>query len=140
MVFRFTDMLLALAEKRAAEGNITGPHVVGDFSNVESIIYHIRANRSVTDVALSMPAITNSSSAYKAILNERRVEFAFEGTRYLDMRRLGQKAGVVGFERYSKDCASTNACQLEANSYKMILPIPSTEMISNNNMTQNSGY
>lgn len=139
-VFRYTDMLLSLAEKRAAQNNINGPSVLNDFSNVESIIYHIRANRSANGIPSAMPNITNQQSAYKAILDERRVEFAFEGYRYLDMRRLGVKAGSSGFVRDQQDCASTNACELQANSFKLILPIPSTEIISNNRMVQNPGY
>lgn len=141
-VFRFTDMLLALAEKRAHDGQLTGAHTIGDYSNVESIIYNIRANRNlIGSTPLSMPTNFNSSTeAYARILEERRLEFAFEGHRYLDMRRLGQKAGSQGFVRDAMDCASTQACRLEANSYKLIFPIPSTEIISNNKMVQNPGY
>ena len=142
--FRFTDILLSLAEKRASEGKLTGAHAIGDFSNVESIIYNIRVNRNANfemSEPLSMP--TNFSSiqqAYARILEERRVEFAFEGHRYLDMRRLGVKAGSQGFVRDAMDCASTGACRLEPNSFKLVFPIPSTEMISNNKMVQNPGY
>ena len=144
-VFRFTDMLLALAEKRASEGRLTGPHVAGDYSSVESIIYNIRLNRNsnMDDTLISMPVNFSSvQQAYARILEERRVEFAFEGHRYLDMRRLGIKAGSPGFVRDNMDCASTAACQLEPSSYKLVFPIPSTEMISNPKMAgqQNLGY
>lgn len=142
-VFRFTDMLLALAEKRAYEGLTTGNVALGDYSNVESIIFNIRASRNSIDNGTPLVMPSNFSSreqAYARILEERRLEFAFEGHRYLDMKRLGVKAKSDGFVRYSKDCASTNACQLEANSFKMVLPIPSSEMISNNKMVQNPGY
>ncbi len=141
--FRFTDMLLSLAEKRANEGKLTGAHVIGDFSSVESIIFNIRAarNTSTVNVPVAMPNnFSSPSQAYARILEERRVEFAFEGHRYLDMRRLGVKAGAQGFVRDPMDCASTSACRLETNSHKMIFPIPSTEIISNPNMVQNSGY
>ena len=141
--FRFTDMLLALAEKHAAEGKFTGDHTIGNFDSVESIIFNIRAARNIAGANEPVAMPTNFSSrqqAYARILEERRIEFAFEGTRYLDMRRLGVKAGSPGYVRDAMDCASTNACHLETSSYKMVLPIPSTEMISNNKMTQNPGY
>lgn len=141
--FRFTDMLLSLAERRAAEGKFTGPHTLNDFSSVESIIYNIRAARNATTTPqpVSMPTnFSSSAQAYARILEERRVEFAFEGHRYLDMRRLGVKAGSQGFVRDAMDCASTGACRLEPNSFKLVFPIPSTEMISNNRMVQNTGY
>ena len=144
-VFRFTDMLLSLAEKRAHENKLTGPHEEGNYSSVESIIYNIRLNRNMLQdgTVLSMPTnFENPQQAYARILEERRVEFAFEGYRYLDMRRLGVKAGSLGFVRDAMDCASTGACELEPNSYKLVLPIPSTEMISNSKMKghQNPGY
>lgn len=142
-MFRFTDMLLALAEKRAAEGNLTGTVAMGDYSNVESIIYNVRANRNLNmdGTPLAMPTnFSSSQAAFARILEERRVEFAFEGQRYLDMKRLGSRAGSPGFVRDSQDCASTGACSLAPNSTKLTLPIPRSEMVSNPNMVQNPGY
>lgn len=133
-MFRFTDMLLALAEKRAYQGDLEG---------VRSIIEEIRINRNLDSdgTALTMPAdFSTQQAAYARILEERRVEFAFEGQRYLDMKRLGVKAGSPGFVRDAQDCASTNACQLEPSSTKLTMPIPRSEMVSNPNMVQNPGY
>lgn len=142
-MFRYTDMLLALAEKRAFEGQYTGTVALNDFSNVESIIFNIRVNRNVTGdgTALVMPTnFSSAQAAYARILEERRVEFAFEGQRFLDMKRLGVRAGSPGFVRDAQDCASTGACNLPANSTKLTLPIPRSEMVSNPNMVQNPGY
>jgi len=142
-MFRYTDMLLALAEKRANDGQLTGAHTIGDYSNVESIIYNIRVNRNLNmdGTALSMPTdFSSQQAAFARILEERRVEFAFEGQRYLDMKRLGVRAGSPGFVRDPQDCASTNACSLEPTSTKLTMPIPRTEMVSNPNMVQNPGY
>lgn len=142
-IFRYTDMLLSLAEKRAFEGQFTGTVALNDFTNVESIIFNIRANRSLAmdNTPLVMPTnFSSAQAAYARILEERRVEFAFEGQRYLDMKRLGVRAGSPGFVRDPKDCASTNACSLAPNSTKLTLPIPRSEMVSNPNMVQNPGY
>lgn len=142
-IFRYTDMLLSLAEKRAFEGNTTGTVAIGNFSNVESIIYNIRANRNFTGAQTPVSMPTNFSSkqqAYARILEERRLDFAFEGARYLDMKRLGVKAGSPGFVRHAQDCASTNACSLEPNTFKATLPIPRSEILSNPNIIQNPGY
>ena len=133
-MFRFTDMLLALAEKRAYQGDLEG---------VRSIIEEIRINRNYNSdgSAVTMPTdFSTQQAAYARILEERRVEFAFEGQRYLDMKRLGVKAGSPGFVRDAQDCASTNACQLEPSSTKLTMPIPRSEMVSNPNMVQNPGY
>lgn len=152
-LFRTSDILLAMAEARAAKGQLsassTDPDdLVGDRTNVYSILYTLRFNRWIPakngNVAgISMPTITSQQSAFAAILNERRVEFAFEGHRYLDMKRLGVKAGSPGFTRYSKDCAVNGACNLPANDHRMTLPIPVGEMNGNNSLTtdsQNPGY
>lgn len=147
-IFRVADILLAMAEARAAKGQLTPASldpddVVGQYTDVYSIIYTIRHFRSLDPALISMPDVSNQLNAYRAILNERRVELAFEGHRYLDMKRLGSKAGSEGFTRYSKDCAVNGACNLPANSYKMTLPIPIGEMNGNNSLTadsQNPGY
>lgn len=142
-MFRYTDMLLSLAEKRASEGQFTGTVALNDFTNVESIIFNIRANRSLAmdNIPLVMPTnFSSAQAAYARILEERRVEFAFEGQRYLDMKRLGVRAASPGFVRDPKDCASTGACSLAPNSTKLTLPIPRSEMVSNPNMVQNPGY
>lgn len=143
--FRFTDMLLALAEKRAHEGNLTGNVAVDDYSNVESIIFNIRASRNFEDpyggIPVTMPTdFSSKQAAFARILEERRVEFAFEGHRYLDMKRLGTRAGSPGFVRDPQDCLSTGACSLDPTSHRLTLPIPRSEMIANPRMVQNPGY
>src|SRR5690606_16764940 len=68
MVMRYADILLAKAEAYAMQGNVQG---------VEDIITEIREARSVNLSAVVLPTITNVQSAWKAILEERQVEFAF---------------------------------------------------------------
>jgi len=145
MVFRTADVLLTLAEARAAKGAYSGTNAMGDFSTVSSIIYNIRMSRinnidfpSLVEPA-AMPTITTAQSAWQAILNERRIELAFEGHRYLDVKRIGSKANV-GFVRDSQDCVRNSACNLSPTDYKMTLPIPRAEIIANRNMVQNPGY
>jgi|GEM_PF-382078 len=147
-IFRVADILLAMAEARAGRGELLAgtsdpDDLVDNYSSVESILYTLRFNRSKNSSAISMPDVSSQQAAFSAILNERRVEFAFEGHRYLDMKRLGVRAGSQGFTRYSKDCTVNGACNLPANSYKMTLPIPIREMNGNNSLTtdsQNPGY
>lgn len=142
-MFRYTDMLLSLAEKRAAEGQLTGTVALDNFTNVESIIFNIRANRNLNGdgTALAMPTnFSSQQAAFARILEERRVEFAFEGQRFLDMKRLGVRANSPGFVRDPQDCASTNACSLAPGGTRSTMPIPRSEMVSNPNMVQNPGY
>ena len=148
-LIRSTDILLAMAEARAARGELpassTDPDdLVDDYSSVYSILYTVRFYRSNDFSKIVMPTINNQKDAFNAILKERRVEFAFEGQRYLDMKRLGVKAGSEGFTRYSKDCFRNGACNLPVDDHRMTLPIPVTEMNGNvivrSEGQQNPGY
>lgn len=150
-LLRTPDLLLCLAEAKASQGSFTPASLdpndlLGDYSTVYSIIFNIRAMRLVNPAlvatTLNMPTITNSTQAYKAILDERRVEFAFEGHRYLDLKRIGAKAGVQGVDRYTKDCEPYGACSLPINDHRFTLPIPSQEINANPTIKdqQNPGY
>ena len=138
-ILRSADIYLAMAEARAAQGVIsaTATTPAGIFTegrnggSVEAILFFLKSNRVKDRTQISPVTISNAQAAWKAILDERQIEFAFEGHRYLDMKRLGDKAGSAGFERYSKDCIVNGACNLPALSYKLTLPIPSTELNSN---------
>lgn len=132
-LLRYTDLYLAKAEAHAMKG---------EYKEVEKIIKDIRTARSflLEDEVVNSPIISSVREAWDAILKERRVEFAFEGARYLDMKRLGVKAGSPGFVRDPKDCELNDACSLPVSSFKLTLPIPRSEMLSNPNMVQNPGY
>lgn len=147
-IIRFSDIALLLAEARANAGQIAltsnNPlFVLDDFSTVGNIIMNLRYNRSLDLTNISMPTITNNQSAWKAILDERRVEFAFEGHRYLDMKRIGAKAGSPGFQRYSKDAVvNGTGSGLPVTDHRMTLPIPTRELNANPIISgqQNPGY
>lgn len=146
-VFRTADIYLAMAEALASQNQLLGSSnniddLIGDLTSVQGILTTIRFNRTKVGETVVVPTITTVQSAWKAILDERRIELAFEGQRYLDMKRIGAKAGSNGFERYSKDCIVNAACNLPVNSFKMTLPIPTTELNSNPIIRgqQNPGY
>lgn len=135
MVVRYVDILLAKAEAYAMQGNVQG---------VEDIITEIREARAFVPSSAIIPTITDVQSAWKAILEERQVEFAFEGHRYLDVKRLGRKAGLTSFfTRDPKDCEEYNVCEIpSSDEYKLTLPIPRSETQSNPVIReqQNPGY
>lgn len=151
-IFRSADIYLAIAEARAGMGQFTANvSDVEDLINatqatatVEGVLVNLQFNR-VTDYSiLARPNITNAQSAWKAILDARRVEFAFEGHRYLDVKRLGAKAGIAGFDRYEKDCVVNGSCNTSPTpiGHKMTLPIPTREINANSIIRgqQNPGY
>ena len=76
-----------------------------------------------------------------AIAKERRLELAFEGTRFSDIKRYGEAIQRSDFGQYA-DGTGTPATfkTLAANSYLFQVPIPIGEMNLNPNMVQNPGY
>ena len=73
---------------------------------------------------------------------ERRKELAFEGHRYIDLKRLGADAGVPGTDRDATDGANSNAISplnILLGDYRFTLPIPQAE-ININPLIQNPGY
>lgn len=63
-----------------------------------------------------------------ALLKERLYEFIFEGKRWYDLRRLGDK--------YVFD----NTSVLETESYKLLWPIDRNSLTNNRSLEQNPGY
>ena len=87
------------------------------------------------------PAIVYSSllEAITDILSERRKELAYEGHRYIDLRRT-RSITNLGIVRNDADCGGPTPCVLLPTDFKFTLPIPQAEIDVNPNMEQNPGY
>lgn len=113
-VIRYADVLLMKAEALIHLGDETG---------ARSLINQVRDRKSV-----AMPHVSDSEIAYHGSLlnvlkHERRVEFAFEGLRYADLKRWGdyeklREYGKVGAER------------------SRVWPIPQSELDNNPALSQ----
>ncbi|NDI98382.1 RagB/SusD family nutrient uptake outer membrane protein [Flavobacterium sp. LaA7.5] len=128
-MIRWAEMLLIRAEVQARAGMLT---------EAAATMKAIRDSRYVGNA----PAVTYASTnaALVDILLERRRELAFEGHRYIDLKRLGTELGI-GIDRDSRDCASFSApCNLPAGDYRFTLPIPRSEINANPGIEQNPGY
>jgi hypothetical protein len=134
---RLSEMFLIKAECRAA---------ASDFSGVALALKSITDRRFTTPPALLV--LTSPQQAWKAILDERRVELAFEGHRFIDIKRLYAVAGINNFDRDPADYAVTGLNFPGANpanfnftgNYKFALPIPQSEINANASFGQNPGY
>ncbi|GAA4113149.1 RagB/SusD family nutrient uptake outer membrane protein [Aquimarina addita] len=133
-VFRVAEMILIRAEALAAAGNINGAS-----NSTAALIKELRDARFGTDQPL--PTYASSEEAFGALLDERRIEFAFEGHRWKDLKRMGIR-GNRGILRDPSDCAINNACSLEPTDYRFTMPIPIIELNANPNIgdQQNPGY
>lgn len=84
----------------------------------------------------------NYSSVLEAItdiLSERRKELAYEGHRFIDLRRTRDLTGL-GIVRNEADCGGPTPCELLPSDFRFTLPIPQAEIDVNPNIEQNPGY
>lgn len=133
-IFRASEMLLIRAEAYADAGNINGAT-----NSTAALLKQLRDARFGTDTAL--PNFGNQQEAFGAILDERRIELAYEGHRYKDLKRLG----VRGNREVTKDpidCAFNGACSLSPTDFRFTLPLPIVEFNANPGIReqQNPGY
>jgi hypothetical protein len=136
--FRYAEVLLNYAE---AEFELGHEDVARQYINM------VRARPSV-----NMPPVTDAGEALRTrIQNERRVEFAFEGLRFFDVRRwkIADVTGNIPILRMhiikQADGSKTYQIQtLEKRSFlpqHYLVPIPRSEVDkSKGSLSQNPGY
>ncbi len=131
-VIRLSEMYMIRAEARVAAGDLAG---------AAAAVEAVRDARN--PVNQPTPSYANATAAWADILLERRLEFAFEGHRFIDLKRLASLAGVTALDRHPADYADTpggNPANLSMTSYKWALPIPFSEINANGSIQQNPGY
>lgn len=123
-VFRTAEMYLILAEARLNQGNVSG---------AEDALNTVRNARGLDDFDNDDDAATANSNAeiYDAIVRERRVELAFEGHRFFDLKRLGRdipKPQIGG------------GTVIPYTNFRILAQIPEGEVSNNSLLVQNPGY
>ncbi|WP_210466640.1 RagB/SusD family nutrient uptake outer membrane protein [Rufibacter roseolus] len=114
-VLRISEMYLNRAEAYA--------NTAGGLVNALADVNTIRTNRGL------LPSVAVDQALKNEILLQRRLEFAFEGHRFFDLKRLGMDI--------SKPALGTTVAFTE----DVILPaIPTIDVNGNPNLKQNSGY
>lgn len=131
-LLRLADIILLKAEAQNETGN---------FVQAATTLNIVR-NR----VGLAPVTGTSQTQMKTKILNERRLELAFEAQRWDDLLRSGQAVNIMnnlGEVKYT--CAGGTpsapvAISYNCNQNKLLLPIPQGERDANPNLTQNPGY
>jgi len=129
-MMRYAEVLLIAAEAAAELGNT---------SEADQWINMIRErarNGDGTSAPSDIPADI-SGATVEDVLEERRLELAFEHKRWYDIvrRKMGDKVfGANGFE------TELQGTQNFDPSKDYLLPIPPLEITNNPNLTQNPGY
>jgi hypothetical protein len=133
MVLRYGDVLLCRAEALIETGQ--------DIDGAIDIINRIRTEREDVKITAIRHGLSQTE-ARKVLRHERRIELAFEGQFWDDIKRW--KAGP---EYYPCTVVDDNGKTVETkfpNGYKVdrdnYLPIASSELSINPNLEQNKGY
>ncbi len=127
-VMRVSEMYLIKAESQ-----VTG----NDLNGAAETLKELRDARFGSSTALD--SYSSQAAAYDAVLKERRLELAFEGHRYLDIKRFKTRLNS-GINRDALDCASGGNCIMLPSDHRLTLPIPQVELNANSSIIQNPGY
>ena len=129
-LLRYADVLLLKAEALNETGNQAGPVALSNQVRTRA------RNRGSTGEPANLSGGTQSE-VRQWIMDERLVELAAEGQRWLDLRRW-HKAGHINLSsfNFSSDVGSFNI-QMPKN---LLYPIPISEVDLNPNVAQNAGY
>jgi hypothetical protein len=134
-IARVSEMYFIKAEARTAAGDLPGAALA-----IEAVL---DARNTVNQPT---PVFANATAAWAEILKQRRIEFAFEGYRFIDLKRIGTLAGAVidrdpaDYSSSSANYPGANPSNLTLSSYKFALPIPLSEIAANSGIQQNPGY
>ncbi|SDQ35033.1 Starch-binding associating with outer membrane [Chryseobacterium soldanellicola] len=127
-LFRLSEMYFILAECAINSNQLAT--AAGYIKNVRD------ARNYLGPVAL--PVYANAQAAWADVLQERRIELAIEGHRYIDLKRLAVKAGVTMDRNNTDDIVPTT--NLANGDYRYTFPIPLSEIAANPTIQQNTGY
>lgn len=123
VLLRFGDVALMYAE---AENELNGPS-----DKVINAVQLVRGRQGV-----NMPRLTSSGKDLmrEKIRHERRVELAFEGTRYFDLLRWKLMGDII------PKIVDPNGVKRVWNDYNYLWPLPTNPLNQNPNLVQNPGY
>lgn len=131
-VVRYTDVVMMYAECL----NEAGYSATGD------AFKYINKVRERAGLSALTAATTPDQAAFrKAIMKERRVEFAFEGLRWLDLVRWGTAVNVM--DTFLKRSENENGLYKMGSTDRYLYAIPSQEIANYNDKTvmwQNPGF
>lgn len=123
-VFRVADLYMILAEANARKATPDLTAALNAYSTL----------RTARNAGVSLP-FADQNDAITKILDERAREFAWEGSRLLDVKRNGRLITRQGVDIYILNPVATLT---DLNRYTF--PIPTSETQANPNIQQNPGY
>ena len=143
-IIRYADVLLMAAEADLKKNNSPSALAVEYFNQVKR-----RAYGSATPTS-PMPGVDVTTFTFQDIMDERSRELCFEGVRRNDLIRWGKTSDVMQnliTDNFANSPSGTIAASnITANNFLSnptkysLFPIPLSEIISDNALTQNIGW
>lgn len=131
IIYRYAEILLIAAE---ASNEINGGPTTKAYDFINQVRARARNYDGVqTEFPMDLEAGMSQTEFRDAVMEERRVELAFEYKRWFDIIRRDLFMEVFTGEN------STDP-HTDINESHMLFPIPQTEIDKNPNLTQNPGY
>ena len=124
VLLRLADIILLKAEAL---------NTLGQTGDAIPLVNAIRAR-----VKLAPTTAVSQSDMALAILNERRLELAFEGERWYDLLRFGAQY-TINLMNSQKD-GNGMSLGYQVDAHRLLYPIPQNDRDNNPNLTQNPGY
>lgn len=122
ILFRLADIMLLKAEALTDADDLDG---------AADLVNAVR-----TRVDLDPITLTTKGNMILAIEKERRLELAFEGHRWHDLKRTGRAIEVINATRDGNG----NSLGYQLNEDRLLWPIPQNDRDKNEKLTQNNGY
>ncbi|MDE3144146.1 MAG: RagB/SusD family nutrient uptake outer membrane protein [Bacteroidota bacterium] len=132
-ILRLADIILLRAEAENA---------LGQTAAAATDVNTVRARVQLAPIASNL----SQSAMLTTILNERRLELAFEAQRWDDLRRTGQAIPFIkGLKEYTYTCnngvpSAPTLMNFPVDQNHLLLPIPLQEIQNDPSLTQNPGY
>lgn len=130
---RLADVLLLHAEALAN---------LGDAKGAMALVNRVRDRAKIA----ALPENVTPDDAKLYVLNERRLELAYEGHRYFDLMRFGDDYSMLkevhdgGNIKGSAYYDEWFATRVPLNDQRVLMPIPTAVLDENPNIEQNPGY
>ena len=123
-VARYADLLLIRAEAKVN---------LGDYTGAAALVNQVRTRVNLPDITIS-----SKEDGINKILKERKLELAFEGERWFDLKRTGKAVEILSNRKDGNGNVISFAKNINQN--RLLWPIPQSQIDNNPNLTQNPGY
>lgn len=106
---------------------------LGDYTGAAALVNQVRTRAGLGNITIS-----GLEDGINKVLHERKLELAFEGQRWFDLKRTGKALEIL---KNRKD-GNGNILSFAGNltQQRLLWPIPQSQIDNNPNLTQNPGY